>query len=96
MSLSDDPGGSRDIVVLKQPPVAGCPFAVGLFPACFHTHRLISSPQRPRKLGLAAITAPTSRKTIPRTREGNAWPRMTHGARQRVRLLPPSHAASVT
>lgn len=71
MGLSDDTGGSKDSV-LEQPPVAGRPTAVGLFLACFHTHRLISSPQRPRKLGLAEITAPTLRKTIPSTREGNA------------------------
>lgn len=71
MSISYDAGGSKDSVP-KQPPVAGCPIAVGFLPACFHTHRLISSPQRPRKLGLAEITAPTLRETIPRTREGNA------------------------
>lgn len=80
MSRSHDTGGSKNIV-LKQPPMAGCPIAVGLFPVFFHIHHLISSPKRSQKLGLAEIIAPALREKMLRAGGGNAVPEMSHAER---------------
>lgn len=80
MSRSHDTGGSKNIV-LKQPPMAGCPVAVGLFPVFFHIHHLISSPKRFQKLVLAEIIAPALREKMLRTGGGNTLPKMNHAKR---------------
>ena len=80
MSRSHDTGGSKNIV-LKQPPMAGCPIAVVLFPVFFHIHHLISSPKRSQKLGLAEIIAPALREKMLRAGGGNAVPEMSHAER---------------
>lgn len=79
MSLSDDTGGFKDVLV-KLLPVAKCSVAVGLFPECFHMHLLISFPKRLRKLGLAKIVVPTLKKRKLRSRGGNTLPKITHRA----------------
>lgn len=68
-------------MVLKQPPMAGCPVAVGLFPVFFHIHHLISSPKRSQKLVLAEIIAPALREKMLRTGGGNTLPKMNHAKR---------------
>lgn len=80
MSRSHDTGGSKNIV-LKQPPMAGCPIDVGLFPVFFHIHHLISSPKRSQKLGLAEIIAPALREKMLRVGRGNTLPKMSHAER---------------
>lgn len=80
MSRSHDTGGSKNIV-LKQPPMAGCPVDVGLFPVFFHIHHLISSPKRSQTLGLAEIIAPALSEKMLRAGGGNTLPKMSHAER---------------